>query len=242
MNLKNRNRTHRAIAKGLFKWNSKWTYESDAYLERFARVCFTGGKVENSTILILRKITFPYKGHCYCWVNAQKFRSPDFLTYGRRDKTRVFILFSKVLRNNCIDRYSLQHAQRRPHHLNNWNKSDVFLQAKRTGDDLFKGHQSMQNGDYGDQWHLRGKKRNKRPTFSQRLGKDRCHMNSRRPFWCTSKILWGLDSYFILMFQEIYKAKWEPSHTTRQPFRDAISFSRYWPWYSLPDPRTESML
>ena len=64
-----------------------------------------------------------------------------------------------LARNNCIDRYSLQHAQRRPHHLNNWNTSDVFLQAKRTGDDLFKGHQSMQNGDYGDQWHLRGKKK-----------------------------------------------------------------------------------
>ena len=113
--------------------------ELDAYLERFAKVYFTEGKVENSTVLIMRKscflltcrkITFPYKGHCYCWVNAQKFRSPDSLTYGRRDKTRVFILFSKVLRNNCIDRYSLQHAQRRPHHLNNWNTSDVFLQRR----------------------------------------------------------------------------------------------------------------
>ena len=128
MNLKNRNRTHRAIEKGLFKWNSKWTYESNAYLERFANVYFTGGKVENSTVLILRKrcflltcrkITFPYKGHCYCWVNVQKFRSLDSLTYGRRHKTRTFILFSKVLTNNCIDRYSLQQAQRKPHHLNN---------------------------------------------------------------------------------------------------------------------------
>lgn len=138
----------------------------------------------------------------------QKFRSFDSLAYGRRDKTRTFILFSKVLRNNCIDGYSLKHAQRRPHHLDNWNTSDVFMQATRTGNDLFKGHQSMQNGDYGDQWHLREKKKKeKSPTFSQRLGKDRFHINSRRPFWCTRKILWGLDSYFILLFQEIYKAK-----------------------------------
>ena len=48
-----------------------------------------GGKVENSTVLIL--------GHCYFCENVQKFRSPDSLTYGRRDKTRTFILFSKVL-------------------------------------------------------------------------------------------------------------------------------------------------
>lgn len=102
-----------------------------------------GGKVENSTVLILRKrcfrltcrkITFPYKGHCYFCENVQKFRSPDSLTYGRRDKTRTFILFSKVLRNNCIDRYSLQHAQRGPHHLNNWNTSDVFW----AGDESWK--------------------------------------------------------------------------------------------------------
>ena len=95
---------------------------------RFAKVYFTGGKVENTTVLVLRKrcfiltcrkITFPYKGHCYCWENVQKFRSPDSLSYGRRDKTRTFILFSKVLRNNCIDRYSLQRAQRKPHLLNN---------------------------------------------------------------------------------------------------------------------------
>ena len=208
MNLKNRNRTHRAIEKGLFNWNSKWTYESDAYLERFAKIYFTGGKVENSTILILRKrcflltwrkITFTYKGHCYCWEKCRNSVLSTPWPTGRRDKTRTFILFSKVLKNNCIDRYSLQHA----HHLNNWNSSDVFVQVTRAGNDLFKGHQSMQNGDYGDQWHLREKKCNKRPTFSQRLGKDRFHINSRRPFWCTSKILWGLDSYFILMFQEI---------------------------------------
>lgn len=133
-------------------------------------------------LLTCRKITFPYKGHCYCWENVQKFRSADSLTYGRRDKTRTFILFSKVLRNDCIDRYSLQNAHRRPHHLNNRKRRDVFVQATRAGNDLFKGHQSMQNGDYGDQWHLREKKRKKSPTFSQRLGKDRFQMNSRRPF------------------------------------------------------------
>ena len=69
----------------------------------------------------------------------------------------------------------------------------------------------MQNGDYGDQRHLREKKkerkRNKRPTFTQQPGKDHFHINSRRLVWCTSKILWGFDSYFILLFQEIYKAK-----------------------------------
>ena len=116
-------------------------------------------------LLTCRKITFPYKGHCYCWENVQKFRSADSLTYGRLDKTRTFILFSKVLRNDCIVRYSLQNAQRRPHHLNNRNTSDVFVQATRAGNDLFKGHQSMQNGDYGDQWHLREKKGKKAQHF-----------------------------------------------------------------------------
>ena len=145
----------RDIEKSLFKWNSTWTYELDAYLERFAKVYFTEGKVENSTVLIMRKscflltcrkITFPYKGHCYCWVNAQKFRSPDPLTYGRREKTTTFTLFSKVLRNNYIDRYSLQNAQKRRHYLNNWNASDVFVQASRAGNDLFKGHQVYRTG------------------------------------------------------------------------------------------------
>ena len=125
----------------------KRTYESEAYLEMFAKVYFTGGKVENSTVLILRKrcllltcrkITFSYKDHCYCWENVQKVRSPDSLTYGRQDKTRTFILFSKILRNNCIERYSLQHSQRRRYHLNNRNTSDAFVQGARAGNDLFK--------------------------------------------------------------------------------------------------------